>query len=176
MANRCARHGYPTVGCRFGCDAASADGDLRRSGPADGRHPRAALSDIRLLGTPKEYTETSGLEYLRWRNPNVLKRSAGCSHESDRRPRRRDIRAYRRDAFARERLHSRHEVVVISPNANWNWIPSNIWVGVGLMRGKDVTFPLAPVYRKLGITFVQGKALGIYPEGAEGIDPGFSRW
>ena len=76
----------------------------------------------------------------------------------------------------RERLHSRHEVVVISPNANWNWIPSNIWVGVGLMRGKDVTFPLAPVYRKLGITFVQGKALGIYPEGAEGIDPGFSRW
>ena len=73
----------------------------------------------------------------------------------------------------RERLHSRHEVVVISPNANWNWIPSNIWVGVGLMRGKDVTFPLAPVYRKLGITFVQGKALGIYPEGAEGIDMPF---
>jgi sulfide:quinone oxidoreductase len=65
----------------------------------------------------------------------------------------------------RERLGKGHEIVVVSPNANWNWIPSNIWVGVGLMTAKDVTFPLAPVYRKLGITFGQAKATGIYPEG-----------
>jgi sulfide:quinone oxidoreductase len=36
------------------------------------------------------------------------------------------------------------EVVVISPNSKWNWIPSNIWVGVGRMKTEQVTFPLAP--------------------------------
>ena len=65
----------------------------------------------------------------------------------------------------RERLARQHEVIVVSPNSKWNWIPSNIWVGVGRMRGEDVTFPLAPVYKKLGISFVQAKALSIYPEG-----------
>ena len=65
----------------------------------------------------------------------------------------------------RERLARHHEIIVVSPNSKWNWIPSNIWVGVGLMRGEDVTFSLAPVYRKLGITFVQAKALSIHPEG-----------
>lgn len=27
-------------------------------------------------------------------------------------------------------LDKQHEVVVVSPNPKWNWIPSNIWVGV----------------------------------------------
>src|SRR5664279_6230926 len=31
----------------------------------------------------------------------------------------------------KRRLKRSHEVIVVSPNANWNWIPSNIWVGVG---------------------------------------------
>jgi len=38
-----------------------------------------------------------------------------------------------------------HEVIVISPKADWNWIPSNIWVGVGEMKPDQVTFELAPV-------------------------------
>src|ERR1017187_2885235 len=33
----------------------------------------------------------------------------------------------------RRLLGKGHEVVVVSPNADWNWIPSNIWVGVGRM-------------------------------------------
>ena len=40
-----------------------------------------------------------------------------------------------------------HEITVISPNAKWNWIPSNIWVGVGQMQEKDVTFDLAKIYK-----------------------------
>jgi len=52
----------------------------------------------------------------------------------------------------RRLLPKQHEVMVVSPNANWNWIPSNIWVGVGRMTPKQVTFPLAPVYRRQGIT------------------------
>jgi sulfide:quinone oxidoreductase len=67
--------------------------------------------------------------------------------------------------FARKRLKKKHEVVVITPNSKWNWIPSNIWVGVGLMKEKQVTFPLAPVYKKKGITMKQAKAVSIHPDG-----------
>ncbi len=67
--------------------------------------------------------------------------------------------------FARKWLGSEHEVVVVTPNAKWNWIPSNIWVGVGQMTKEEVTFDLDPVYGKAGITFKQAKAVSINPEG-----------
>jgi sulfide:quinone oxidoreductase len=66
-----------------------------------------------------------------------------------------------------------HEVVVVSPNADWNWIPSNIWVGVGRMRSEQVLFPLAPVYRRKGIEFHQAKAVSIHPAGGDGHARGF---
>jgi len=65
----------------------------------------------------------------------------------------------------RRMLRTEHEVMVVSPNSQWNWIPSNIWVGVGKMTVKDVTFPLAPVYRRKGITYRQAKAVAVWPEG-----------
>jgi sulfide:quinone oxidoreductase len=65
----------------------------------------------------------------------------------------------------RRLLRSEHEVVVVSPRAEWNWIPSNIWVGVGRMRPRDVVFPLPPVYKRQGITFLQAKGIAIRPEG-----------
>lgn len=67
---------------------------------------------------------------------------------------------------ARRKLSKEHEVIVVSPNSNYQWVPSNIWVGVGRMTVKQVIFPLAPVYKKLGITFKQAKAVSIYPEGS----------
>lgn len=70
----------------------------------------------------------------------------------------------------RRKLGKEHDVVVVSPNSNWNWIPSNIWVGVGKMPAKDVVFPLAPIYRRKGIEFHQAKALAMRPEGDE-ADP-----
>ncbi|WP_395656156.1 NAD(P)/FAD-dependent oxidoreductase [Nocardioides sp.] len=70
----------------------------------------------------------------------------------------------------RRLLGKEHEVLVVSPNSQWNWIPSNIWVGVGRMGVEDVTFPLAPVYRRQKITFVQAKAVAVRPEGT-GTDP-----
>ncbi len=66
---------------------------------------------------------------------------------------------------ARRRLPPCHEVVVVSPNSKWNWIPSNIWVGVGFMTPEEVTFPLAPVYEKVGIHFKQARAVSIHPDG-----------
>ena len=65
----------------------------------------------------------------------------------------------------RRLLPREHEVVVASPNSKWNWIPSNIWVGVGRMTPADVTFPLAPIYARQGIVFKQAKGVAIYPEG-----------
>lgn len=59
----------------------------------------------------------------------------------------------------------KHEVVVISPRAKWNWVPSNIWVGTGKMDKKEVVFPLAPLYKRKGIIFHQAAAKVIYPEG-----------
>jgi sulfide:quinone oxidoreductase len=65
----------------------------------------------------------------------------------------------------RRRLDEDHQVVVVSPNSKWNWIPSNIWVGVGKMSKDDVTFPLAPVYRRMGVDFRQARAVALRPEG-----------
>ena len=73
----------------------------------------------------------------------------------------------------RRLLQPPHEVVVVSPNSQWNWIPSNIWVGVGRMKPSQVTFPLRPVYDKHGIDFRQAKAVALHPEGDASTAKGF---
>jgi sulfide:quinone oxidoreductase len=70
----------------------------------------------------------------------------------------------------RRMLGTQHDVVVVTPNSQWNWIPSNIWVGVGEMGADKVTFPLAPIYRRQGIEFHQALATQIHGEG-DGHDP-----
>src|SRR5664279_4807752 len=67
----------------------------------------------------------------------------------------------------RRMLGRNDTVTVVSPNSQWNWIPSNIWVGVGRMSKKQVVFPLAPVYKRKGIEFRQAKAVAIRPDGDE---------
>ena len=54
-------------------------------------------------------------------------------------------------SFARKWLTGRETVTVVSPNAEYNWAPSNIWVEVGLMGPAQVTFPLAPVDERHGL-------------------------
>jgi sulfide:quinone oxidoreductase len=71
-------------------------------------------------------------------------------------------------AYLRKWLGKDDKVIVVSPLPNYNWIPSNIWVGVGLLEKEQVEFPLMPVYGKHGIEFKQARALAIYPEGSEG--------
>ena len=68
----------------------------------------------------------------------------------------------------RRKLGKPHEVTVVAPNSRYQWIPSNIWVGIGKMSPAQVSFELAPVYRKMGITFIQARATAIYPEGGAG--------
>ena len=69
--------------------------------------------------------------------------------------------------YLRKNLNKSHEVVMISPNSNYQWVPSNIWVGLGLMTPEQVKFKLAPVYKKMGIDYKQALALSIHPEGDE---------
>lgn len=65
----------------------------------------------------------------------------------------------------RRKLSKEQEVLVVSPNSNYQWVPSNIWVGIGRMKPKDVLFPLAPIYKKKGIAYKQAKAVSFHPEG-----------
>lgn len=67
--------------------------------------------------------------------------------------------------FAKRYLKDKAEVTVISPNKSYNWIPSNIWVGVNQMSAEDVVVSLQPVYQNQGISFIQGKGVEICPEG-----------
>lgn len=68
-------------------------------------------------------------------------------------------------AYLRRWLGRRDSVTVVSPRPDYNWVPSNIWVGVGLMGPAQVNIPLAPVYERAGIEFVQAYAREIHPEG-----------
>lgn len=65
----------------------------------------------------------------------------------------------------RRMLGRSHKITVVTPNSNYNWIPSNIWVGVGNMTKEQVIFPLAPVYKRKGIEFIQGRAVAVRPNG-----------
>lgn len=65
----------------------------------------------------------------------------------------------------RRKLPKKHQVLVVSPNSNYQWIPSNIWVGIGRMKPEQLLFPLAPLYKRKGIGYKQAKALTFHPEG-----------
>ena len=58
----------------------------------------------------------------------------------------------------RKRLDDHHEVVVLDPRPDFTFIPSLIWVPFGLRDPEDVTFPLAPMYAKRGIRFINEAA------------------
>lgn len=73
----------------------------------------------------------------------------------------------------RRSLGKEHEVVMVTPNSKWNWIPSNIWVGVGRMSADQVTFPLAPIYKRKGIEYHQALGTSIHPEGSGEASKGF---
>lgn len=76
-------------------------------------------------------------------------------------------------AFLKKKLGANHQVVVISPAEYYQWIPSNIWVGVGKMTIDQVRFKLRPVYDRWKIDFKQAKATAIFPEGGSGTERPF---
>lgn len=67
--------------------------------------------------------------------------------------------------YLKKILGKNHEVIMVSPNSNYQWVPSNIWVGVGLMTPDQVKFKLKPVYDKKGIVYKQAMGISFHPEG-----------
>src|SRR6516165_95655 len=61
----------------------------------------------------------------------------------------------------KKRLGDRHEIVVLDPRPNFTFIPSLIWLPFGLREPEDVTFPLAPLYERKGIRFINQAATRI---------------
>ncbi len=76
-------------------------------------------------------------------------------------------------SYLRKNLSKEHEVIVVSPNSNYQWVPSNIWVGIGRMKPEQCIFPLAPLYKKKNITYIQAKVTTFHPEGDAEIAKGF---
>ncbi len=63
------------------------------------------------------------------------------------------------DALGRD-----HDVTMINMSDRFLYVPSLIWVGVGRMDADTTRFPLKPVYDKLNVNFVHGKATEIHPD------------
>ncbi len=78
-------------------------------------------------------------------------------------------------AFMKKKLGKSHQVVVISPNSYYQWVPSNIWVGVGRMKVDQVRFPLRKVYDRWKIDYKQAKAMSFHPDGDDISAKGFVR-
>jgi sulfide:quinone oxidoreductase len=76
-------------------------------------------------------------------------------------------------AHIRRRLGRGHEVTMISPSEYYQWIPSNIWVGVGRMTIDQVRFKLRPLYKRWGIQFEQARAFELHPEGDASSDSAY---
>ncbi|HCD53592.1 MAG TPA: sulfide:quinone reductase [Balneolaceae bacterium] len=76
-------------------------------------------------------------------------------------------------AFLKKMLGKKHEVIVVSPSQYYQWVPSNIWVGIGKMKVDQVRFKLNKVYNRWGIIFKQAKATTIHPEGDSTTDSPF---
>ena len=60
-----------------------------------------------------------------------------------------------------KRLGERHQIVVISDRDQFVFIPSLIWLPFGGRVAKDISFDLAPIYYKRGISFVHACATRI---------------
>jgi sulfide:quinone oxidoreductase len=75
--------------------------------------------------------------------------------------------------YLRKWLNKNHQVIVVSPNKYYQWVPSNIWIGIGKMTRKNVTFELEKVYKKQKIIFKRAIAKSIFPEGNAEIKKAF---
>ena len=64
----------------------------------------------------------------------------------------------------RRGLGKEHDVVLISNNPDFVFIPSLPWVVLGSRSAKDVSFPLAPTLAKQGIEFINEAITKIEPD------------
>lgn len=64
----------------------------------------------------------------------------------------------------KELARKEDEVVVIADTPTFHFVPSNPWVGVNWRTPEDIKVPLAPVFKKKKITFIQQHVARFQPE------------
>ena len=62
------------------------------------------------------------------------------------------------------KLKNKATVTVISPNPDFTFIPSLIWVPFGRRKLNDISFPIKPIMEKKGIRFIRDAATRVNPE------------
>lgn len=65
------------------------------------------------------------------------------------------------------RLGREHTVTVVNRYDYFGFVPSWVWVGVGHMAPEKTTFNLQPVYDRMNVKFVVGKATEVHPDAGE---------
>ena len=63
----------------------------------------------------------------------------------------------------KENARKQDEVVVIADTPTFHFVPSNPWVAVNWRKPSDIKVPLAPVFKKKKITFIQNKVTKFVP-------------
>lgn len=66
---------------------------------------------------------------------------------------------YLGDALGKE-----HEITVINRYEHFYYVPSWVWVGIGRMPVEKTRFRLKPVYDRMHVRFVLGKATEVHPD------------
>jgi sulfide:quinone oxidoreductase len=64
----------------------------------------------------------------------------------------------------KENARKQDEVVVIADTPTFHFVPSNPWVAVNWRKPSDIKVPLAPVFKKKKITFIENKVVKFKPE------------
>jgi sulfide:quinone oxidoreductase len=63
-----------------------------------------------------------------------------------------------------QRIGREHQVTVVNRHDFFGFVPSWVWVGIGHMAPEKTTFKLKPVYDRMHVNLVVGKATEVHPD------------
>lgn len=69
--------------------------------------------------------------------------------------------------YIKKWLGDKHDVTVVSERSYFQYTPSLVWVGVGTMAAEKTYFPLAQIYQKREIKFINQRAVEVNVEGKQ---------
>jgi sulfide:quinone oxidoreductase len=64
----------------------------------------------------------------------------------------------------REALGEQHQITVVNASENFQFVPSNPWLGVGWRKREQITFPIGPHLERKGIKFIAQEVVKIDAE------------
>ncbi|MBN1320867.1 MAG: FAD-dependent oxidoreductase, partial [Thermoleophilia bacterium] len=66
-----------------------------------------------------------------------------------------------------DRIGKQHQVTVVNRHDFFGFVPSWVWVGIGRMAPEKTTFKLKPVYDRMHVELVVGKATEVHPDAGD---------